>query len=174
MTKIRQKEKFRWFVNDYDGLSIMDTLTIAMFIFFILFKFIHIYISINHEHNLHLLSQFNIIMASLDEFMRLITIFYFSEKTLDNTITKIGDIKNKGYVIKEMENIEDDTEQSPTEEDDSEYPISNDLTYNSQDDNIYESDEEVPQEDIHQYTIDPEYSDSVDSIKSNDFVVKLE
>lgn len=176
MSKRKLMKDIRWFGNDQDGLSIMDTLTIAMFIFFILFKFIHIYISIGHKDSISLLSQFNLIMASMDEFMRLITIFYFSEKTLDNTITKIGDIKNKGYLIKEMQDCEEDSDDTDNTNNES-YPITETLDYTNNTEisndsvtDTYNSDtysqEEIIEEDI-------TLNDTSKNNSNNEFVVKI-
>jgi len=91
------KNKFLWFGNDSDGLSIIDVLAFGMFTFFLIMKIVHLVLSIYYINNLDLINQINLIMDDINQNMYVIITSYFVKKTIDTTVTKVGLFKNDQY-----------------------------------------------------------------------------
>lgn len=105
---------FVWFGNDADGLSMVDVLTSVMCIVYIIFKILHIWLSIAFMDESSFITQLNFVMEDITAFMHVIILFYFSKKTIDTTVTKIGLFKAGKYQVIEHPSIE---EHSSTDED---------------------------------------------------------
>ena len=94
---------FKWFGNDEDGLSLIDTISFSMFIFYIIFKIIHIIIIIKYSVNPTILEYLNKADESITSTTELILMAFVFEKGVDKTITKISQVKN-GASVQEVLN----------------------------------------------------------------------
>ena len=84
------------FLNDSDGLSIFDFLTLVFTGFYILFKIVCmvlIYITLNQMT----ITGLEHLYESVDSIMNTIILSYFGKKTLDNIVSKVSDTATNIY-----------------------------------------------------------------------------
>lgn len=84
------------FLNDSDGLSIFDFLTLVFTGFYILFKIVCmvlIYITLNQMT----ITGLEHLYESVDNIMNTIILSYFGKKTLDNIVSKVSDTATNIY-----------------------------------------------------------------------------
>lgn len=90
------KNKFMWFANDADGLSMVDLLTLLFTLLFIIFKIVHIILIVG-SNNIETLTYLSTAISTLDDMMMVIITSYFIKKGIDSTVSKVCLTKEHKY-----------------------------------------------------------------------------
>lgn len=95
-----KEKKFYWFVNDADGLSMVDCLTVVFVLFYIICKSFELITVANGYGDKDLVEGLQICVDSIESIVKIVITYYFLKKGVDSSVAKI--VLNEKY--KEMYN----------------------------------------------------------------------
>lgn len=110
-----KNNKFIWFANDADGLSMIDFLTIVITIIFFIFKILHIVLIINIT-DINRIDFIATAIETIDNMMIMVLASYFIKKGVDTTVSKLCLTKENKY-----KELYDDMRKDSTENVDDSY-----------------------------------------------------
>lgn len=111
MSDMIEKARLKWFGNDEDGLSLIDTVGFLTFIFYVIIKSIHIYVVINFNDSPIILEYLEKISIDVADTTEKILISYVFKKGIDVGFDTYAGVKNNQITadtIKFTNNIESD------------------------------------------------------------------
>lgn len=85
--------KFRWFGNDIDGLSLTDAITVAFTVFYVIFKFTCLIVIFNCTNNT-VIENLEQMYKSVDDILNMIYLYYFGKKTVDTAVSIYTSVNN--------------------------------------------------------------------------------
>ena len=94
MSDLFKKAGLKWFGNDEDGLSLIDTVGFLTFVFYVIVKSIHIFIVINFNDNPIILDYLEKISVDVADTTEKILMAYVFKKGLDVGFDKYAEVKN--------------------------------------------------------------------------------
>lgn len=102
MSDLLKKAGLKWFGNDEDGLSLIDTVGFLTFVFYVIVKSIHIYIVINFNDNLVILEYLEKISIDIADTTEKILMAYVFKKGLDVGFDKYAEVRNNQIGVDKM------------------------------------------------------------------------